>query len=108
MKKRPFFLVSLLLVILAIFAHFIALYQYSQSAQLYARMATVAEAQRPSMKVEADRLFNRGAILGFLDMGLAVSSIVFLIIAFCRREPAWFLLPLGLLMLYVLIQFLVV
>ena len=108
MRKREFWWASLVLVVLGVCVHFGALSQWAKSTSHRARALGVDEDQRQQMYAEADGFVRIGSILGYVGLGLAVGSTVCLAVSIRRKEQAWHLVPIGLLVVYLFLQFLMV
>jgi hypothetical protein len=108
MKRHPFFLASLLLVIIAFGVHFGALSQIQKGLSLKAGSIGTAEQQTLQVRADSDDSFNKGSLLGFIGWFFAAASVACLVVSFHKREPARRSIPSTLLIVYVMLQFLMV
>ena len=108
MSIRRFFLVSLALAVLAVGVHGVALRQFSRGAQTIARAVALSESERAAAGIEAHRYTSDGGAILFVGYALALVSVGFVVASARRHEPAWRSLTIGLLMFYVMLQFVVV
>jgi len=109
MRKRAFCIASLVLVAFALSCDLAAKSQYSQSMSLRARSVTATVEQKQQMRVESEQHTSRGGVFGLSGLCLAVSSLVCLVISFRRHEPAWWRsVPVALLGVYLMLQFMLV
>jgi hypothetical protein len=109
MKPTRFCLVSLLLVVSALGAQFAALKSWSQNAEMRARAVSASEGQRVSMRADADRLTERGSVFYYAGLALAITGAASVMVSIRRHElAAWRSVPVVLLILYVMFQFVLV
>ena len=109
MPNARFCFLSLLLVMLAVGIHGGALRNWSRNTGIRARAVSATQEQRAVMRAEADRFSHRGSVLYVVGLGLAVASAASLIVSFGQRESLpWRAVPVALLVLYVIIQFVLV
>ncbi|MEI8289705.1 MAG: hypothetical protein WCH99_09535 [Verrucomicrobiota bacterium] len=109
MRKRAFCIASLVLVAFALCSDFTAKSQYSASKFLLARSVTATIKQKQQMRAESEQHTNRGGVFGFVGLFFAVSSLICLVISFRRHEPAWWRsIPVALLGVYLMLQFMLV
>ena|SRR5436189_5317764 len=108
MSIRRLFLVSLALAVLAIGVHGAALRQFSRGASTIARAVTLSEFDRAAARLEADRCTSRGGAVLHIGYAFALASVGFVVASARRHEPAWRSVTIGLLMFYVMLQFVLV
>ena len=109
MKKRAFCFASLVLVVFALCMDFGAKGQFSKGKGLRAHSVTASAEQKQQMRTEAALFVRRGAVFGLFGLCLAVSSLVCLVVSFRRHEPAWWRsVPVALLVVYLMLQFMLV
>ena len=108
MNIRRFFFASVVLAILAIGLHLAGMSQVSRGVQIRAHAVILAESDRAAAKVEASRFSNRGVVLGYVGVPFALASVGFAVASARRREPARRSIVLGLLICYVMLQFVLV
>jgi hypothetical protein len=109
MKKRAFCFASLVLVAFALCVDFGAKSQFSKGIGLRAHSVTASPEQQQRMRVDAASFVKRGAAFGLFGLCLAVSSLVCLVVSFRRHEPAWWRsVPVALLVVYLMLQFMLV
>jgi hypothetical protein len=95
-KRRIAFLISLVLVLLALALRLGALGQFQEGYRL------MRESELLTFPAEQS---GRGALLLYLSLPLAVASAAFVFVSRRRREPAWRWVTVGLLGLYLLVSF---
>ncbi len=103
MYKRKYFILSLLLVICALFSEAASEAYYSKSTYQLARSLTMSEAARINAKIESDESLSKGTIFQNVGFAFAALSFLSLIISKIRHEPAVHLILLLLLCLYALL-----
>src|SRR5690349_14196937 len=108
MSTRRFFLIAFIGAFLAVGLHVGALSQFGRSATTRARLLTVAEPERAAILAGEHWHSSVGHIVMYSGAALAVASIVCVIISARRREPARRSLVFGLLLCYLLLQFIMV
>src|ERR1017187_2558005 len=113
MGKRPFFFASAATVIIALCLHMEARDVTYQGVHLAVARIEAASKQReknPTVAVEThpsteeSHLYSEGRMLGYVGLAFMLSSIVFLVLSFVRRETAWHLLVIMLLVFDVGLQ----
>jgi hypothetical protein len=110
MKKRAFWLGSLVFVSAAICLHFVALNNAGRGALSYARAADVnaTEDQRQALKTEAHQYSKAADSFRFAGIGVAILSVVSLIQSYRKNERAIRPITIVMLGLYLLLQLAVV
>jgi len=108
MGKRKYFIISLLLVICALCSDFASKACFSKSTFLLAKSSSTPETNKTQAKIESDKFLHRGTIFHRVGVGLAILSFLFWIVSEARRESIWRLIPLGLLIFYLFLQFMMV
>ena len=108
MNIRTFFFVSLSLAVLAVGLHLTAMSQVSRGAQIRAHAVASPEAARAAARTEASKYSSRGAVLGYAGLALALASLGFMVVSARKHEPARRSVILGLLICYVMLQFVLV
>ena len=105
MNIRRFFIVSLGLAVIAIGLHVAALSQYGHGARAIARAVTQPESERTLAKPTAREYRERGSVIAIAGLGVALASIVFVVVSARRHEPAWRSVTVAFLVFYLLLQF---
>jgi hypothetical protein len=108
MAQRKFFLLSSVLAVLAILSHFTWLSYAARATSLVAESIGSTDEQRMDARQEADRVLQKGVPYYYLGIGLATVGFVSWISSVRRRERAWRLFPLALLVCYLFTWFLMV
>ena len=108
MSIRRFFLASLVLAVLAVGVHVEALRQFSRGAQTIARAVTLPESESTAARLEAGGYTSHGGAILRVGYALALVSVGFVVASARRHEPAWRSLTIGLLIFYVMLQFVLV
>jgi hypothetical protein len=108
MSTRRFFWFAFATIVLAIALHVAASSQFSHSIRDRARAAASPETERAALRATSSRYSTRGHIAMYVGAALAVGSVVFVIISARRKEPATRSVVFGLLVCYLLLQFIVV
>jgi hypothetical protein len=108
MNIREFFFTSVLFAVLAIGLHLTGMSQVSRGVGIRAQAVTFLESERAAAKVEASRISRRGVVLGYVSVPFALASVGFAVASVRRREPARRSIVLGLLICYVMFQFVLV
>lgn len=108
MSNRRFFLFAIFVALFAIILHVTALGQFSRSVHHRARAATLSESERAAARVEAGRYSTRGQVAMCAGLALALGSTALVIISARKHEPARRSAVFGLLICYVLLQFVLV
>lgn len=108
MRKRAFFLASVLLVTVALGLHLGALGQISKGVGRQAQSVTLDEEQKQQMIVEVHHYTSRGELLAYVGLVFALSSVACLVVSFRRREAARRSIPVTLLICYLMLQFMMV
>ena len=108
MNIRRFFFASLVFGVFAIGLHWTGMSQVSRGVQIRAHAVTSPESDRAAAKVEASSFSSRGVDLGYAGVAFALTSVGFAVASARRREPARLSIVLGLLICYVMLQFVLV
>jgi hypothetical protein len=107
MSVRKFFLLSLSLAIFAVVLQLTAMLQTALGLRI--RVSTTApESYRIAAKTMASGYSSRGAMLGYLGLGFALASVGCLIASVRRNEPAHRVVAFGMLICYVMLQFVLI
>ena len=105
MNMRRYFIVSLVLAILAVGLDMAARLQYSRGGRVIALSALLPTGERVAAKLEAQKYRSRGTFVSLVGLALALASLVFVIGSLRKGEPAWRSAIYALLIFYVLLQF---
>ena len=105
MSKRRFFFLSLALAFLAVCVHLTAMSQVSRGLQIRARAIASVEADRAAARIESSKYSSRGAVIGYVGLAFALASVGFGVASVRRREPARCSVVLGVLLCYIMLQF---
>ena len=107
-KRRTFFLPSILLVLVALGFHSAARDQILQGSRRRAQSieAAIKQQIRAAPDVEAARLSNNVHALNKIGLVFAFSCVVCLAVAFVRRESGWYSIPIMLLFADLMVQML--
>ena len=108
MSIRRFFLVSLVLAVVAVGLHFAALGQISRSLQITTRAITLSPTELDAAKITARSHRDRGSVIYYIGLAFALGSLTFLILSARKHEPAWRSVPFSLLVFYLMMQFVLV
>ncbi len=108
MGKRKYFILSLLLILCALCTDSVSKSYLSKSTYLLAKSLSMSEADKIQVKIERDELLRKGSIFYYFGISAAILSFLFWIASEIRHEPTWRLIPLGLLIFYLLLQFIMV
>ena len=108
MSIRTFFLLSLSFAILAIGLHLTAMSQISRGDQIRVRAVRSPESGLVAAKAEASGYYNRGAVVRCSGIAFALASVAFVIVSMRKHEPARRIFVLGVLICYVMLQFVLV
>jgi hypothetical protein len=101
MGRRRYYLISLLLVLLALGMRFAAMGIHSRGVGIRASAISSPADQREAMYEQADRLSARGTAVGVVSLFTALASSICLYVSFRRREQVQSrLFPLALLLCY--------
>ena len=92
----------------AICVHAASLREASVGMKLYARAVVATEDQKELLKTKAKQHGSRSRTVAVAGFGVALGSAVCLIASRKRLEPARRVIPFGLLVFYVMLQFLLV
>jgi hypothetical protein len=108
MKKRTFFLVSILLGVIALGFHSVARDQISSGQHLKAVRVAAAEPQKIiyTPDPEAVRLSGNGRTFNTVGLIFTFSCLAFLVVARVRHESGWYSIPFMLLFCDILVQML--
>ena|SRR5436190_3578735 len=107
MRKRRFFFVSVALGIIAIGLQVGADFQFGRAT--YVTLGGTLPSQgRAARKLEAAKYLHRGEIIAWVGFAVAATAIGFIVASARRYEPAWRPLPVMLLLVYAILQFLLV
>ncbi len=104
MTKAKFFLLSLLVGVLAVASQLMWMHHVSQSVRTIAISAGATEAERASARAESNQLLQSGQPFWYLGVGLAACSFILWFLCLSRREPVWRSIPLIPLVSYLLLQ----
>jgi hypothetical protein len=96
MRAHAAFLMSVVLVLVALSLRLGALGQFQEGYRI--------RAQKGQREVPAEHS-RRGALFLYASLPLAIAAVISVFISYRRREPAWRWVPVGLLGLYVLVSF---
>ena len=107
MSIRRFFLLSLSLAILAVGLHLMAMSQTSRGLRIRAQ-ATAPESYRATARAVASSYSKRGAVLGYVGLAFALASVAFVVVAARKHEPARRVVVFGVLVCYVMLQFVLI
>ena len=105
MSIRRYFLLSLLLAVLAIGLDMAGMSQYSHGARIRARAVVSPGSDRSAAEIEAQAYRSRGTFINVLGLMLALSSLWFVVASARKHEPAWRPVIIALLIFYVMLQF---
>lgn len=105
MSSRRYFLVSLLLALLAVGLDMASMSQYSHGARIWARAVTSSENDRGAAEIEARGYRSRGTVLSVVGFAFALTSLFFVVVSARKNEPAWRPVTIALLIFYVMLQF---
>ena len=108
MSTRRFFFSALIAGFLAVALHVSALNQFSRGMRARAHAATVPEPERTALRDDARLHSSVGQAVMYSGVALALASAVCVAISARRREPALRSVVFGLLVCYVLLQFVLV
>jgi hypothetical protein len=108
MKLRAFWIVSFVLAIIAIGIHVKSLNVASKGMKAMAKAVTATDNQIEILRTEAKRFANLSGTIAITGLGVAIGSLVCVVVSFKKHEPAWRSIPFALLVFYVLLQFAVV
>lgn len=108
MKARRFFLLSVGLVIAAIALRFIALSEFNTCAGIITQSVSQPESQRSLANALVLRHRIAGSVVSVAGFALALGSLTLVLVSARKREPAWRLVVLGLLVVYLMLQFVLV
>jgi hypothetical protein len=95
-KNRAAFIVSVSLVLIALSLRLWALGQFQEGFRI--------RAQTGQRDIPAEQS-QRGALLLYVSLPLAIAGAASVVISYRRREPAWRWVTVGLLGLYLLVSF---
>ena len=108
MKTRAFFIASLLLGVLALSAHLWALGFSSRSLHMCARAIAGPPAEKAQALAEAKEHSRQFPFFYYAGLSFGLGSVVLLTVSSRRHEPVSRSIPIGLLVGYVLLQFLLI
>lgn len=99
MKKRAFYLASTLLVLIALFFHFVARAQIVEAQHLRVKSREAAMEKQTQVVTDptAKRLSDSARVLNKVGLAFAICSLTFLVVAGIRREHGWYSIPILLL-----------
>ena len=108
MKKHTFFLVAILLGVIALGIHSVARHQIMSAQDLKAEgiAAAVQQHFRYVPDPEAVSLSGSGHTLNAVGLIFTFCCLVFLVVALVRRESGWYSIPIMLLLSDILVQML--
>src|SRR5579862_228054 len=89
MKKRAFFLISLICVFTAFFLHGASLRHVANALKLHAQSVKLTGAERSQLRAEADRHLGQSSPLEIAGLLSAVASAACVAVSHHRKEPAW-------------------
>jgi hypothetical protein len=95
MNTRTFFLVSVILALVALVIHSVAHDKLDAGSKLKAKQLEVAVKQQThyTPDPEASRLFSTGRALNHVGMAFTISAAICVFVAIVRREPGWYSVP---------------
>ena len=105
MNLRRYFIVSLVLAILAVGLDMAGMSQYSHGGREIVPSAFLPTGERVTAKLEAQKYRSRGTFVSVVGLALALVSLVFVIGSSRKHEPAWRSATYALLIFYVWLQF---
>lgn len=105
MSIRRYFLLSLLLSVLAVGLDMAGMSYYSHGARIRARAITSPGSDRGAAEIEARAYRTRGTFISVFGLMLALSSLFFVVVSARKHEPAWRSVTVALLIFYALLQF---
>jgi hypothetical protein len=89
MNMRRYFIVSLVLAILAVGLDMAAMLPYSRGGREIVPSAFLPTGERVTAKLEAQKYRSRGTFVSLVGLALALASLVFVIGSLRKGEPAW-------------------
>jgi hypothetical protein len=107
-QKRKFFIISLLLATCAICCEFASKGYYSRSSKLQANSIAGRARDGAQARIESPKFMRKGGIFWWFGFVSAILAFLFWVVSEFRAEPAWRLIPLGLLICYSLSQLIMV
>jgi hypothetical protein len=105
MNMRRYFIVSLVLAILAVGLDMAAMLQYSRGGRVIVPSALLPTGERVAAKLEAQKYRSRRTFVSLVGLALALASLVFVIGSSRKGKPAWRSATYVQLIFYVLLQF---
>jgi hypothetical protein len=102
-----FFLLSLSLAILAVGLHLAALSQASSGLRIRAG-AKAPASYRATAKAVASSYSRRSTVLGYIGFAFALASVAFVVASARKHEPAQRVVVFGVLVFYVMLQFVLI
>lgn len=108
MRKRKWFIISLLLTISAICFDFVAKGYFSRSVVVLVKSFSVSQADKAQAKAENSELLRKGHIFQYFGVAFAILGFLFWLVSEVRREPVWRTIPFILLVVYFLLQLIMV
>ena len=108
MKERAFFILSLVLVVLALSAHLWAMGFASRSLHMRARAIAGPPAEKAQALAAAKEHSRQFPFFYYEGLTFAVGSVALVAVSSRRHEPVSRSIPFGLLVGYVLLQFLLI
>ncbi len=105
MRKRPFFIASLVFVLAAIALQAGALGQAGRAASLRGDGVVSPDDQKSTLFARADHLLNQSKISRSEGYLAAAFGVVCLIASYLRKEPARRIIPVVLVLGYAVLQF---
>jgi hypothetical protein len=108
MRKRKWFIISLLLAISAICFDSIAKGYSSRSVVVLAKSFSVSQADKAQARAENSELLHKGHIFQYFGVAFAILGFLFWLVSEFRREPVWRMIPFVLLVFYFLLQLIIV
>jgi hypothetical protein len=108
MKARFFFILSLVLAVLALSAHLWAMGFASRSLRMRAQAIAGPPTERAQGLAKAKEHSRQFPFFYYAGLGFTVGGVALLAVSSRRREPVSRSIPVGLLVGYVLLQFLLI
>ena len=107
-KSHAYWIISLALILAAIFLHLLALGQAANRVALHKEMRNASESQKQNLEIKAKQSSQLSDVLVISGWPTAIASLIGLLISRRKQENVSPLIPAVLLALYLLLQFAVI